>query len=81
MHFEGSQIILFTNIVVLSLKIDIFLVNSADPDEMQHSVAFYLVFTVCQRTCYGVSGPERINIAINLHALMYVWYLLFLSDS
>ena len=81
MHFEGSQIILFTNIVVLSLKIDFFLVNSADPDEMQHSVAFYLVFTVCQRTRYGVSGPERINIAINLHALMYVWYLLFLSDS
>ena len=38
----------FTNYDVLqSLKIGIFLASSADPDEMQHSVAFYLVFTVC----------------------------------
>ena len=30
------------NIVSLSLKMDLVLANSADPDEMQHDAAFYL---------------------------------------
>ena len=33
-----------------SLQIDFFFANSADPDEMLHSAAFHLGFTVCQST-------------------------------
>ena len=34
--------------VFLSLKIVQILTNNADSDEMQHSAAFHLVFTVCR---------------------------------
>ena len=42
MYIEGSQVIISKKIVFLSLKIDFVLVNSADPDEMPHYVAFHL---------------------------------------
>ena len=35
--------------VFLSLKVVLILANSKDPDEMQHTAAFHLVFTVCQK--------------------------------
>ena len=37
-YFEGPQFIVFKNAVFLSLKIDSDLTNSADPDEIAHSV-------------------------------------------
>ena len=40
--FWGSQVIIFKNNVFLSLKIDLVLANSADPDEMPHYAAFHL---------------------------------------
>ena len=39
---EGSQVENFKNIAFLFLKIDFVLLNSADPDEMQHDAAFHL---------------------------------------
>ena len=48
----------------LSLKIDFALANSADPDEMLHNVAmryFIWVSTVCQSTCFGLSGHQRVK--------------------
>ena len=41
-YIEGSQIIISTKIVFLSLKISFVLVNSVDPDEMMHYAAFHL---------------------------------------
>ena len=41
-------------IVFLSLKINLILTNSADPNEMPHEV-----FTMCQCTRLGLSGLQR----------------------
>ena len=41
-YIEGSLVILFKNIIFISLKIDFVLANSAEPDEMPHHAAFHL---------------------------------------
>ena len=41
MYLKGSQNLLKNN-VFLSLKVVLILINSADPDEMQHHAAFHL---------------------------------------
>ena len=42
-YIEGSRDYKFTkNVVFLSLKNDLFLANSADPDEMPHYAPFHL---------------------------------------
>ena len=41
-YIEGLQVILFKNIIFISLKIDFVLANSAEPDEMPHYAAFHL---------------------------------------
>ena len=43
--------------IYLSLKLDFVLANSAVWDEMP---TFIRVFTVCQSTCLGVSGLQRV---------------------
>ena len=40
-YIEGSQVIISTKIVFLSLKIDFVLANSVNPDEMLHIAAFH----------------------------------------
>ena len=40
-YIEGSKVIIFRNILFLSLKIDFGLANSEDPDAMLHNVAFH----------------------------------------
>ena len=41
-YFKGSQEEFLNHDVFLSLKVVLFLANSADPDEMQHNAAFHL---------------------------------------
>ena len=41
-YFKGTQVKISKNIVFVSLKIDVVLENSADPDKMPHFVAFFL---------------------------------------
>ena len=41
-YIEGSKAIISKKIIFLSVKINSVLTNSADPDEMQHCVAFHL---------------------------------------
>ena len=42
-YIKGSQVIISKkNMIFLSLKIDLVLANSADPDEMPHYAAFHL---------------------------------------
>ena len=36
-YIEGSQVIMFKNILFLSQKIDFVSANNADPDEMLHA--------------------------------------------
>ena len=61
-YIEGSQVIFSKNIVILSLKIDFFLANRADPDEMPHQAAFHLGLHCLQR----VSSLKRIKCGIYL---------------
>ena len=61
-YIEGSQVILSKTIVLLSLKINFFLANSADPDEMPHNAAFHLDLHCLQR----VSSLKRIEFGIYL---------------
>ena len=42
LYVKGSQIGFFNNGVFQSLKVNLILANSADPDEMQHHAAFHL---------------------------------------
>ena len=42
MHFKGSKKIFLNYDVFLSLNTVLILVNSVDPDEMQHCAAFHL---------------------------------------
>ena len=61
--YFGSQVTLFKQIIFLSLNIVFVLnvANSADPDEMSHTMRHFIcVFTVCQSTCCGVTGPQRL---------------------
>ena len=59
-YMEGIQvIIIFFFIVLLSLKIDLVLANSADPVEMPFNVAFQLGLLACKSTCLGVSDLQR----------------------
>ena len=41
-HFTGSPVIISKNIVFISLKIDLVLANSADPDKMPLFATFHL---------------------------------------
>ena len=43
----GHRLLFQNKIVFLSLKIVFVLAISVDPDEMPHSKAFHLVFTIC----------------------------------
>ena len=46
----------FNIVLVLSVEINLVLANSADPDEMRHSI---WIFTVCQSISFRVSGLQR----------------------
>ena len=46
---SGHRLLFQNNIVFLSVKIIFILANSADPDEMLHSVPFYLGFHCLQK--------------------------------
>ena len=37
-----------------------YLINSVDPDEMQHFAAFHPGFTVCKSSHLGVSRIQRV---------------------
>ena len=69
--YRGHRLQFPENVVFFSLKIDVVLANSADPDEMPPYAAFLWVFTVCQRTCLGVSGLQMV-IHISSKVVMYV---------
>ena len=50
LYNKGSQVTFSKIRCFIALKIIFTLTNSADPDEMQHFVAFIWVFTVCIST-------------------------------
>ena len=45
---RGHRIKLPKHIAFITMKIDCFLANSADPDKMLHFAAFHLCLTACQ---------------------------------
>ena len=47
--------------VFLSLKINLVLANSADPDEMSHGVTFHLGLHGLPKYLFKVSGLQRNN--------------------
>ena len=58
-YIEGSQVIIFKNLVFLSMKMYLVLAISADPDEMQLHVAFHLCLHCLPK--YSISGSQYTN--------------------
>ena len=58
-YIEGSHVIIFKNIVFLSIKMYLVLAISADPDEMQLHVAFHLCLHCLPK--YSISGSQYTN--------------------
>ena len=60
-HMEGSKVIVFhIEDAVKSLMVVFILANSADLDEMAHSVSFHLGLQL-QGTCLWFSSIQRVN--------------------
>ena len=64
----GSQIMISKKYSIFSLDLDFVVTNTqniGDPDEMRHNRLmghFIWIFTVCQSSCSGVSGLQRVKI-------------------
>ena len=53
------------NIVILSQKIDVFLANNVDCDEMTHNAAFYLnlhCLSICHFMGYQSANNDHVNL-------------------
>ena len=62
-YIEGSQVLISIFLIFRSLKIDFAVVNSVDPDEMPHYVAFHLdLFCLPTYIRLGVSGPQNVKL-------------------
>ena len=63
MYNERSRVIISKNIVFLSLKIDLVVANSADPDEMTLYATFHLVLHCLPY--YSIYGSPFIKLRGN----------------
>ena len=57
-YIAGQSFFYSKLVALLSLNIAFVLINSEDPDEMQH---YIWVFTVCQSTQLEVNGIHRVK--------------------